>query len=117
MPEIIAFSDINIYSWSRRLLHKVFPVKGIYNNGKCQSPLLVCSPDNTPIVNSSKDIDCAKIITADDVNSKADEICRWLNSVASEQLRAMGQKGLAEIENKYSKDIVTKQYCNLISQL
>lgn len=80
-------------------------------------PLLVCSPDNTPIVNFLEDIDCAKIITAEDVNTKADKICEWLDSVSSGVLNAMGHNGLAEIENKYSKDIVTKQYCDLISQL
>ena len=116
MPEIIAFSDIQYIFMEPKIAAQGFPSK-VYTIMASAKPLLVCSPDNTPIVNFLKDIDCAKIITADDVYSKAEEICQWLDSVSQERLRTMGQKGLAEIENKYSKDIVTKQYCNLISQL
>jgi len=116
MPEIIAFSDIQFIFMEPKIAAQGFPSK-VYTIMAGAKPLLVCSPDNTPIVNFLQEIDCAKIITAEDVNSKADEICRWLDSVKPEELKNMGQKGLAEIENKYSKDIVTKQYCDLISQL
>jgi len=116
MPEIIAFSDIQYIFMEPKIAAQGFPSK-VYTIMAGAKPLLVCSPNNTPIVNFLKDIDCAKIVTAEDVNSKADEICRWLDSVRPDELKAMGQKGLAEIENKYSKDIVTKQYCDLISQL
>ncbi len=116
MPEIIAFSDVQYIFMEPKIAAQGFPSK-VYTIMAGAKPLLVCSPDNTPIVNFLKDIGCAKIITAENVNSKADEICRWLDSVKPEELKAMGRKGLAEIENKYSKDIVTKQYCDLISQL
>ncbi len=116
MPEIIAFSDMQYIFMEPKIAAQGFPSK-VYTIMAGAKPLLVCSPDNTPIVNFLKDIGCAKIITAENVNSKADEICRWLDSVKPEELKAMGRKGLAEIENKYSKDIVTKQYCDLISQL
>lgn len=116
MPEIIAFSDIQYIFMEPKIAAQGFPSK-VYTIMAGAKPLLVCSPDNTPIVNFLKDIGCAKIITAEDVNSKADEICKWLDSVKPEELKAMGYKGLTEIENKYSKDIVTKQYCDLISQL
>lgn len=116
MPEIIAFSDIQYIFMEPKIAAQGFPSK-VYTIMAGAKPLLVCSPENTPIVNFLKDIGCAKIITAEDVNSKADEICKWLDSVKLEDLKEMGQNGLAEIENKYSKEIVTKQYCDLISQL
>lgn len=116
MPEIIAFSDIQYIFMEPKIAAQGFPSK-VYTIMASAKPLLVCSPDNTPIVNFLKDIGCAKIITAEDVNSKADEICKWLDSASEECLQSMGNKGLAEIGNKYSKDIVTKQYCDLISQL
>ncbi len=116
MPEIIAFSDIQYIFMEPRIAAQGFPSK-VYTIMASAKPLLVCSPDNTPIVNFLKNIGCAKIITAEDVNSKAAEICKWLDSVKPKQLKEMGVKGLAEIKDKYSKDIVTKQYCNLISQL
>ncbi len=116
MPEIIAFSDVQYIFMEPKIAAQGFPSK-VYTIMACAKPLLVCSPDDTPIVNFLKEIDCAKIITAEDVSSKADEICKWLHSVKPERLKEMGVKGLAEIKNKYSKDIVTKQYCDLISQL
>lgn len=116
MPEIIAFSDIQYIFMEPRIAAQGFPSK-VYTIMASAKPLLVCSPENTPIVNFLKPIGCAKIVTSSDVNAKADEICRWLSSVNPEELKMMGSKGMSEIENKYSKDIVTGQYCDLISQL
>lgn len=116
MPEIIAFSDIQFIFMEPKIAAQGFPSK-VYTIMASAKPLLVCSPENTPIVNFLRNIGCAKIITDDDVNTKADEICTWLERVTSDQLKEMGRKGLAEIENKYSKDIVTKQYCDLINKL
>lgn len=116
MPEVIAFSDIQYIFMEPKIAAQGFPSK-VYTIMAGAKPLLVCSPNNTPIVNFLKGVNCAKIITAADVKSKADEICSWLDLVTREYLRGMGQKGLAEIEDKYSKKFVTKQYCDLVSQL
>lgn len=116
MPEIIAFSDIQYIFMEPKIAAQGFPSK-VYTIMASAKPLLVCSPENTPIVNFLKPIDCAKIVTSSDVNAKADEICDWINSVKPEELERMGKRGMSEVENKYSKDIVTSQYCSLISQL
>lgn len=80
-------------------------------------PLLVCSPDNTPIINFLNNIHCAKIITSSIATEKAVEIAEWLSNISKNELNEMGKNGLAEIHKKYSKEIVTKQYCDLISKL
>lgn len=116
MPEIIAFSDIQYIFMEPKIAAQGFPSK-VYTIMASAKPLLVCSPDNTPIVNFLDGLGCAKIITASDVNAKADEICRWLDSVNTALLKDMGSKGIAEINSKYSKDIVTQQYCDLINQI
>ena len=116
MPEIISFSDVQFIFMEPQIAAQGFPSK-VYTIMSSAKPLLICSPENTPIVNFLKDIDCAKIITVETVNSKADEICRWLDEIKFEKLVEMGRNGHIMIENKYSKDIVTKQYCDLISQL
>lgn len=116
MPEIISFSDIQFIFMEPQIAAQGFPSK-VYTIMSSAKPLLICSPENTPIVNFLKDIDCAKIITVETVNSKADEICRWLDEIKFEKLVEMGRNAHIMIENKYSKDIVTKQYCDLISQL
>lgn len=116
MPEIIAFSDIQYIFMEPKIAAQGFPSK-VYTIMASAKPLLVCSPDNTPIVNFLDGLGCAKIITASDVNAKADQICRWLDSLNPALLKDMGSKGIAEINSKYSKDIVTQQYCDLINQI
>lgn len=116
MPQIIAFSDIQYIFMEPGIAAQGFPSK-VYTIMASAKPLLVCSPDNTPIVNFLKDTGCAKIIMAEDVKSKADEICKWLATVRPSELTEMGLKGLDVIKGNYSKDIVTKQYCDLIGQI
>ena len=116
MPEIIAFSDIQYIFMEPDIAAQGFPSK-VYTIMASAKPLLVCSPDNTPIVNFLKGLGCDKIIAASDINDKADEICRWLDTINPSLLAEMGTKGMTVIENKYSKDIVTQQYCDLIEKV
>ncbi len=116
MPSIISFSDIQFIFMEPEKAAQGFPSK-VYTIMASARPLLVCSPENTPIINFLKPVGCAKLITSGNVNEKADEICRWLRSIDRSQLREMGQKGLGEIQRKYSKYIVTRQYCDLINRL
>ncbi len=116
MPEIIGFSDLQFIFMEPTVAAQGFPSK-VYTIMASAKPLLVCSPVNTPIVNFLEGVGCAKIVTSADVKAKADEICSWLCTISPEELKTMGQKGLQEIENRYSKDIVTRQYCNLIDSI
>lgn len=116
MPEIIGFSDIQFIFMEPQIAAQGFPSK-VYTIMASAKPLLVCSPENTPIVNFLSHIDCAKLITSADSASKAEEIADWLSKISKEELKAMGKNGVAEINKKYSKEIVTKQYCDLISKL
>lgn len=116
MPEIIGFSDIQFIFMEPRIAAQGFPSK-VYTIMASAKPLLVCSPENTPIVNFLSHIDCAKLITSADAASKAEKIADWLSKISKEELKAMGKNGVAEINKKYSKEIVTKQYCDLISKL
>lgn len=116
MPEVIGFSDIQFIFMQPQIAAQGFPSK-VYTVMASAKPLVVCSPENTPIVNFLKDTACAKIVTASDATAKANEIARWLASVTKQELQEMGERGLAEIRGKYSKDVVTKQYCQLVEKL
>lgn len=83
----------------------------------CGRPLLVCSGANTPIVNFLNPIGCAKIVTDHNLEKKTDEMAKWLSTVTREKLREMGAKGENTIKAQYTKDIVTKQYVDLIDSL
>lgn len=116
MPEIIAFSDIQYIFMEPEIAAQGFPSK-VYTIMASGKPLLVCSPANTPIVNFLSDIGCAKIVTHADVDAKASEICQWLDTISPAQLAEMGNKGLREAHENYSKEVVTRKYANLVNSL
>ena len=60
---------------------------------------------------------CAKLITEKDFDKKVDEMVDWLKSVTKEDLAQMGKNGLAEIQAKYTKEIVTGMYADLVDSL
>ena len=51
------------------------------------------------------------------VEKKTDEMAKWLSKITREKLREMGAKGEDIIKVKYTKEIVTKQYVDLIDSL
>lgn len=116
MPEIIAFSDIQFIFMEPEIAAQGFPSK-VYTIMACAKPLIVCSPEVSPIVNFLKNIGCAKIVTSMSAKDKACEILSWLKDVERDKLKEMGLSGYNEIKTKYSKDIVTAKYCKLLDSL
>lgn len=116
MPRIIAFSDIQYIFMEPEIAAQGFPSK-VYTIMASAKPLLVCSPENTPITNFLEHLNCAKLITEKTPEEKASKIKEWLSSVDREELEAMGQAGLSEINKRYAKSIVTQQYCRLLENL
>lgn len=116
MPDIIAFSDIQFIFMKPEIAAQGFPSK-VYTIMASSKPLLVCSPPHTPIVSFLSDIGCAHIITETDVSAKARNAELWLSSISRNELTEMGKRGYNEISKKYSKEIVTQQYFDLINNL
>lgn len=116
MPQIIAFSDIQFVFMESKIAAQGFPSK-VYTIMACGKPLLVCSPKNTPIYNFLKPLNCAKLIPELQPAEKAEKINQWLLNIDKFELNEMGQRGLKAIEEKYSKDAVTKQYISLVNSL
>lgn len=116
MPEILAFSDIQFIFMEPEIAAQGFPSK-VYTIMACQKPLLVCSPFNTPISIFLMPIGCSHIIHENDVRSKAEEARSWLTSVTRTELTEMGKRGYQKIVGEYSRDVVTDEYCDLISSL
>lgn len=83
----------------------------------CGRPLIVCSGENTPIVNFLAPVGCAKLVTTHDLEEKTDEMATWLETITREKLRDMGLHGEQVIQEGYTKEIVTKQYVNLVESL
>lgn len=116
MPAILAYSDLQYIFMTPEMEGMGFPSK-VYTIMACGRPLLVCSGDNTPIVNFLKPIGCAKLITEHDLEKKTDEMAEWLKAISRERLREMGAKGEQTIKTYYTKEIVTEQYVKLIDSL
>jgi len=116
MPAILAYSDLQYIFMTPKMEGMGFPSK-VYTIMACGRPLLVCSGDNTPIVNFLKPIGCAKLVVEHDLEEKTDEMTEWLKSISRERLREMGAKGEQAIKKHYTKEIVTEQYVKLIDSL
>lgn len=116
MPSILAYSDIQYIFMDPKMDMEGFPSK-VYTIMACAKPLLVCSGKNTPIINFLNDKDCAKLITTSDSTQKVEEMYQWLKSVQKEQLVQLGKNGMTCIQKTYSKEVVTKQYVDLVDSL
>lgn len=116
MPAILSYSDAQYIFMTPEMEGMGFPSK-VYTIMACGRPLLVCSGENTPIVNFLNPVGCAKLVTTHDLEKKTDEMADWLASVTRNQLREMGAKGENVIKALYTKEIVTTQYVELCESL
>ena len=116
MPAILAYSDLQYIFMTPESEGMGFPSK-VYTIMACGRPLLVCSGENTPIVNFLKPIGCARLITDHDLDRKTDEMMQWLAGMTREKLREMGAKGEAIVKAEYAKEIVTNKYVELVNSL
>lgn len=116
MPAILSYSDASFIFMAPENDGDGFPSK-VYTIMACERPLLVSSGENTPIVNFLKDKGCAKLITEKNFDKKVNEMVEWLRIVTKEDLSQMGNKGLAEIQAKYTKEKVTDMYVDLVDSI
>ena len=116
MPAILAYSDLQYIFMTPESEGMGFPSK-VYTIMACARPLLVCSGENTPIVNFLKPVGCAKLVTDHDLEHKTDEMADWLRSMTRDKLREMGRLGEEVIMNNYTKENVTAQYVKLVDSL
>lgn len=116
MPAILAYSDIQFIFMNPEMDMQGFPSK-VYTIMACARPLLVCSGADSPIVKFLRGHDCAKLITDKDFDKKIDEMYNWLMLISKDKLMQLGNNGLNVIESFYSKEVVTKQYVELVNSL
>ncbi len=116
MPAILSYSDASFIFMAPGQDGDGFPSK-VYTIMACERPLLVLSSENTPIINFLRDKGCAKLITEKEFDKKVEEMVKWLSSVTKEDLAQMGKNGLSEIQTKYTKEVVTGMYADLVKNL
>ena len=116
MPAILAYSDAQYIFMTPEMEGMGFPSK-VYTIMACGRPLVVCSGENTPIVNFLQPVGCAKLVTNHDLEQKTDEMAQWLSGISREELREMGSKGEQVILGQYTKEIVANQYVDLCESL
>lgn len=116
MPAVLAYSDLQYIFMTPEMEGMGFPSK-VYTIMACSRPLLVCSGENTPIINFLLPVGCAKLVTDHDLEQKTDEMADWLRTMSREKLREMGNKGEAIIQAEYTKDIVSVKYVELCDSL
>lgn len=118
MPSLIAYADLHFIFMTPEMEGQGFPSK-VYTIMACAKPLLVISGKNTPIHNFLAPIDCACLISEKNQSAKTTSIVTFLRDAKENKmlLRQMGRNGYDDIEEKYSKIIVTAQYVALSDNL
>lgn len=116
MPAILAYSDLQFIFMAPKTEGHGFPSK-VYTIMACAKPILVCSGENTPIINFLQDKDCAYIITEKDNNLKTKKLANIIRNISLSELKSKGNNGLLYIEENYSKQHVTQQYINLAEKI
>ena len=114
MPQILDYSDVQFIFMRPGTDGQGFPSK-VYTVMACGKPLMVSSGDNTPIVNFLSEVGCAELFTSSE--GRAEQMADWLSNVSKEELCEMGDRGRSVVMEKYTKEIVTGQYVELIDSL
>ena len=116
MPQILAWSDLQFIFMSPNTEGHGFPSK-VYTIMACAKPLLISSGKNTPIVRFLNEINCSFIADDKDYSQRVNKLVDFLKSVNNKKLITMGENGLGVISEKYTKEIVTQQYIQLVNKL
>ena len=114
MPQILDYSDIQFIFMKPGTDGQGFPSK-VYTVMACGKPLMVSSGENTPIVNFLSGVGCAKLFTSNE--GRVEQMAEWISNISSDELKGMGDKGRSVVMEKYTKEIVTGQYVELIDSL
>ena len=116
MPSLIAYSDLQFIFMAPQTEGHGFPSK-VYTIMACAKPLVVCSGENTPIINFLNDKDCAFLVTKKDLQFKVNSIANFSRNTPKTELERMGKNGYVNIANNYSKEKVTGEYAELVKSL
>ncbi|NLI72887.1 MAG: glycosyltransferase family 4 protein [Bacteroidales bacterium] len=116
MPQLLAYSDLQFIFMTPETEDQGFPSK-IYTILACAKPTLVCSGEETPIINFLSDKNCSYLVTEKDEKLKIEQIKKFLKSVKRSELEEMGKNGHKHLSGNYSKKIITEKYVNLVETL
>jgi Glycosyltransferase len=116
MPSLIAYSDLQFIFMSNKTDKQGFPSK-VYTIMACSKPLIVCSSENTPIINFLESIHCAFLIKENNIDAKTKKVVDFIRNSSKDELIDMGKRGFDEVLKYYSKDSVTDKYIELIGSL
>ena len=116
MPSLLAYSDVQFIFMAPQTEGHGFPSK-VYTIMACAKPLIVCSGENTPIINFLQDRDCAFLLTNKDLQTNVAKMTEILRSTPLSEFERMGENGYVNIANNYSKEKVTGEYVKLVDEL
>lgn len=118
MPQLISYADLHFIFMKPILQNDGFPSK-VYTILACQKPLLVISGTNTPLSNFLLNSKTSFLISDIDFDMKCEKVVKIFKDILTDKnmLSNMGSNGLKIINQKYSKQIVTNKYSDLINSL
>lgn len=114
MPALNLFADIHIIAMNKKAEKYGFPSK-VYTIMASGKPMIVVSSEKTPIVSFLKNLDSALLVTDHSLFSLKKNLLTLHRSI--ELRNRLGNNGRAEIKNRYTKQIVIKEYTDLFETL
>lgn len=114
MPSINNFADIHFIAINQNMEQEGFPSK-VYTIMACGKPMIIVTGEKTPLYNFLQNKNCSELIT----NNRNIEFVKSIRRLAKNQnLREeLGTNGFNEIRNNYSKEVVVKQYAQLLKSI
>lgn len=114
MPTLNNVADVHFISINEEIEELGFPSK-VYTIMACAKPLIVLSGVHSPLYKFLENKDCAFLITEDKSTNLVKTIKLLMNDKAL--IREKGDNANKEVKEKYTKQIVTDQYLELIKSL
>ncbi len=118
MPCLIAYADLHFIFMSPKIDGHGFPSK-VYTIMSCAKPLLVISSENTPIYDFLKPLNCSYLVSRGDLVNNYSVLEKTLDQVLirKKELSELGLTGFKHIQNRYTKEVVTSKYVELVNEL
>lgn len=114
MPAINNFADIHFIVINKEMEQEGFPSK-VYTIMACGKPMIIVTGEKTPLYNFLQNKKCSELITS----NRNIEFVKSIRRLAkNKNLREeLGTNGFNEIKNNYSKEVVVKQYAQLLKSI
>lgn len=118
MPYLISYADIHFILMNQKVENHGFPSK-IYTIMACGKPLIISSGENTPLYSFFKNLDCAFLLSAENIEKRVAELKQLIINILKnpDVVRTKGLSAAMLVRNQYSNKVIVPKYVDLADKL